>query len=147
GNGNDTFVTVGSSADNVTGGAGTDSFWMDNSRTETVSDLANSEKGNLHQVSGFYGGVSTALNGQKLADPKLTDSGMTYKNFAGATLFSDAGPSKDDVNQGYIGDCWFLSSLASVAKVDANKIQQSVVDLGDGTFAVQFNRGGKNVFV
>ena len=71
---------------------------------------------------------------------------MAYKNFATNPLFSDGGPSEDDIQQGYVGDCWYLSSLSSVAKVNPDRIRQSVVDLGDGTFAVQFFRNGQAVF-
>jgi hypothetical protein len=37
-----------------------------------------------------------------------------YSNVSGS-LFSSSGPSYLDVNQGYVGDCWLLSSLAEVA--------------------------------
>src|SRR5262249_105068 len=42
---------------------------------------------------------------------------------------------------------YFLATLASVAKVDAMRIKQSVVELGDGTYAVQFNKGSTKTFV
>ena len=148
GAGNDTIITLGSSSDTVTGSAGTDTFWMDASATEVLTDLSAVEKAakHEHRVGGFLGGVSTALNGQTFAEPTTTNASMVYKNFSNQPLFSDKGPSEDDINQGYIGDCWYLSSLSSVAKVNPDKINQSVVDLGDGTYAVQFTRNGQNVF-
>ena len=71
-------------------------------------------------------------------DPKVTSGATGYKNFASPAhpLFGDGGPIADDVAQGDVGDCFFLATLASVAKVDPNLIRQSVVDLGDGTYAV-----------
>lgn len=148
GAGNDTIITVGSNSDTVNGGAGTDSYWMDSSTTEVITDLSAVEKAakHEHRISGFIGGVSTTLNGQSFAEPATSNASMVYKNFSTMPLFSDKGPSVDDINQGYVGDCWYLSSLASVAKVNPDKISQSVVDLGDGTYAVQFTRNGQNVF-
>ena len=85
--------------------------------------------------------------GQNYADPATTYATFTYKNFASNPLFGDAGPIADDVVQGQVGDCYYLASLAAIAKTDPSVIQQSVVDLGDGTYAVQFVKGGSKVFV
>ena len=148
GAGDDTIVTLGSTSDVVTGGLGNDSFWMDNNSSETITDLSTAENAakHVHKISSFLGGVSTALNGQTFAEPATTDKTMTYKNFSNLSLFNAAGPSEDDIVQGYVGDCWYLSSLSSVAKTNADRIRQSVVDLGDGTYAVQFTKNGQNVF-
>jgi hypothetical protein len=147
GMGNDTFVTLGSAADVLWGGGGFDSFWLDNSSSEIVSDLAVDESagGALHRVGGFLGfntgssivPVSTSLLGQNLADP-VSSASYTYRNFATDPLFGPSGPAENDVVQGQAGDCWFLATLSSVAKIDPNRIRQSIVDLGDGTYAVQF---------
>jgi hypothetical protein len=48
------------------------------------------------------------------------------------------GPVAADVNQGYVGDCYFLSSLASFANLQPALLQSSAVDMGDGTYTVQF---------
>ena len=44
-----------------------------------------------------------------------------------------------DVNQGYVGDCYFLASLAAFANQKPSLMTESAVDMGDGTFAVRFN--------
>src|SRR5271170_1308837 len=75
------------------------------------------------------------------ADPTVTDPTITYENFANDPLFSSTGPSPADVNQGYIGDCYFLSTLSSVAKLDPSLIRKDVVANGDGTFTVDFLNG------
>src|SRR5205085_4339148 len=62
-------------------------------------------------------------------------------------LFASDGPKEDDIRQGKVGDCYFLSVLSSVAKIDPWRVRQSVLDLGDGTYAVQFNRDGRKVFI
>ena len=87
------------------------------------------------------------LLGQKLVDPGLSANGIQYQSFADRPLFAAGGPSPDDVTQGNVGDCYFLAVLGSVAEVNSNEIRQSVVDLGDGTYCVQFSRGTNNVFV
>jgi hypothetical protein len=157
GTADDTFVAIGSSSDTVTGGGGFDNFWLDNSSIEVVTDLSSAESagGAMHRVSSFLGfnsgggsvtPISTSLLGQNLPDP-IISSGYTYQNFSANPLFGAAGPSEDDVVQGQVGDCWFLSVLSSVAKVDPNRIRESVVDLGDGTYAVQFGSGSTRTFV
>jgi len=76
-------------------------------------------------------------------DPALTDSAMKYQNFAADPLFSAAGPSPDDVKQGYIGDCYFLASLSAIAKVKPSVIQSDITAGGDGTYTVKFMTGKK----
>src|ERR1700722_2983891 len=75
------------------------------------------------------------------ADPTVTDPSIKYENFASDPLFSSAGPTPADVNQGYVGDCYFLSTLSSVAKLDPSLIRKDVIANGDGTFTVDFTNG------
>jgi hypothetical protein len=91
--------------------------------------------------------VSRELTGQNLVDPALANGVTRYANFSTRPLFADAGPTADDVRQGYLGDCYYLATLGSVAAVKPAKIEQSVVELGDGTYAVQFKRNGHDIFV
>jgi hypothetical protein len=143
GTGYNTFVTLGTKGDTITGGGGDDSFWLDNSRTEIVTDLTRAEinAGHYHQVSSY-------INGSSLADPKTTESSIIYKNYANDPLFGSGGPSENDIYQGYIGDCYYMSALSAVAKVDPDLIRQSIVSLGDGTFAAEMHTAnGQTVFV
>lgn len=112
------------------------SLWMDS--TDTFSGT-----GTVHRVANFTGNVSKAT-GAYLANP--TDSGATKK--VNASLWG-SGPVADDVNQGAVGDCYFMASLAAFAGVRANVLHESAVDMGDGTFAVQFFNtvGGAASFV
>jgi hypothetical protein len=87
------------------------------------------------------------LLGQKLFDPALSSKGMQYASFADRPLFAQDGPSPEDIAQGNIGDCYFLAVLSSVAEINPAEIRQSVVDLGDGTYGVQFSKGTSTVFV
>lgn len=78
-----------------------------------------------------------------LKDPPLArdtreESGgvVRYQRLWGA-LYVD-GLHFDDVQQGALGDCYFLSSLISVAHVDPNLIRDAITDHGDGRYTVRF---------
>lgn len=76
-------------------------------------------------------------------DPTVTDPSIHYKSFADSPLFSTAGPKADDVKQGFIGDCYFLVSLAAVAKMNPNIIRNDITAGSDGTYTVKFMVGKK----
>jgi hypothetical protein len=85
--------------------------------------------------------VNPALTAPIQPEPAVTNPGMKYQSFANDPLFSSTGPSPDDVKQGYIGDCYFLSSLASIAKVNPTIIRNDITNVGDGTYTVKFMTG------
>jgi hypothetical protein len=68
--------------------------------------------------------------------PIITGAGITYRPAAGV-LFSGT-PSRSDSRQGYLGDCYFLASVASIADQTPAAIQNMFLDNGDGTFTVRF---------
>jgi len=159
--GNDTLVSLGGSkGDILKGGFGDDRFWSD-AAGDKVSDLSPQERGEgaVHAVGSFRayrmpdGGILNQwmnapmqVMGQDLPDPVLAD-GWSYAPTYGAPLFATGGPKLQDVQQGYVGDCYFLATIGAVAKADPNFIRNHVADLGDGTYAVQFQRAGKPVYV
>jgi hypothetical protein len=151
GEGDDVIVSIGGEArEAASGGAGADSFWID--PDDRVTDLSSDEAANgaLHSVDRFMSlpitqgnqlksiVVSKELNRQKLPDPVPTSTAFRYRNFSNRPLFSDAGPSAEDVRQGAVGDCYYLAVLSSVAKTNPRLIRESIVDLGDGSYGVQF---------
>lgn len=121
------LTTITSAGTNVTA-------WIDSTDSYTGA-------GQVHRVASFAGGVSKAF-GAALANPK--DSGTTIK--VNSSLFG-TGPVLGDINQGEAGDCYFLSSLAAFAQQDPHLLVQSAVDMGDGTYTVQFISNGSPVFV
>jgi hypothetical protein len=160
--GNDTLVTIGGgNYDWATGGSGCDSFWVD--ARDTIYDASYSEAavGGIHKVGSFMsyntvsGGVgwrvspSNELLGQNYIDPMLNQYGGGWASTRGMNLFSNAGPSADDVRQlGYVGDCYMMSTMSSIARKNSMRIRNTVVDLGDGTYAVRFkNAYNQDVFV
>ena len=74
----------------------------------------------------------------KITEPAVTDKSITYKNFSNEPLFSTNGPTINDINQGYIGDCYLLSTLSSVANTDPALIKKDIVENADGTYTVGF---------
>jgi hypothetical protein len=95
----------------------------------------------VHRVASFAGGVSKAL-GASLPDPK--DSGSIIKT--NLSLFG-TGPVAADVNQGEVGDCYFLATLAAFANTDPSVLTGSAADMGDGTYTVQFGSPSTPTYV
>lgn len=158
GAGDDVLDTIGSTRDTLTGGGGQDTFWTDaNANAERITDLtpAETSAGDVHRVNALFARargrktqmrISKALSVRALPEPG-TDGLGSYVDFSNNPLFSDAGPSENDIVQGNLGDCYFLASLSATAKVDPWRIRQSVLDMGDGTYLVQFTRGSTRSFV
>jgi hypothetical protein len=55
-----------------------------------------------------------------------------------APLFVD-GPQASDIKQGATGDCYFLSSLASLANTHPDLVKQAITENKDGTYTVTFH--------
>ncbi|HEY7116274.1 MAG TPA: C2 family cysteine protease [Tepidisphaeraceae bacterium] len=152
GNGDDVLVSIDNATGDVLyGEGGYDSFWIDENSyivfttADNVADASLWESlTSVHKVQSFANGADRTLDGDNIADP--SDSG-TRSNFSTRPLFATDGPSKDDVFQGGVGDCYFLATLSATAKTDPNRIRQSVVDLGDGSYAVQMVRSGVTQYV
>lgn len=160
GSGNDTLISLGGSqVDQVWGDEGFDSFWMDAEWSELVGDLSTEESAGrtLHRVSKFEDLIapdgtflSTQVVNRELDGPRLLDPfapGLTMVDFQSNKLFGSFGPLRDDINQGGIGDCWHLGALSSMAGANPNSILQSIVSLGDGTYAVRFFANGKERYL
>lgn len=156
GAGNDLIVSIGGGADRIYGGTGLDSIWCDSA--ETVADLEGAEQSaaSVHKVGSFYQPwssnaaspdyVSTTIAGQNLKDPALYSYATGWRNFSNKPLFA-AAPSLGDISQGSVGDCYFMSSLASLADQDPMVVQQMIAPLGDGSYAVRFYRNGQPVYM
>lgn len=149
--GDDLLVSVGGGKATLTGGNGTDSFWLDSA--DSVADASTAENGikSVHKIAAFYqpyttSTVSLDIDGQNLADPAVGNYANGWHNYASNPLFLD-GPQYNDIRQGNLGDCYLLASLASIADTNPAEIQQLIAPMGDGTYAVRFNRNGKEVYL
>lgn len=73
-------------------------------------------------------------------EPALTEdsakAGVTYTARAGEVAVN--GIHFDDPMQGQVGDCYFISSLAAVAKTDPQLLANAVKTNRDGTYTVTF---------
>jgi fibronectin type 3 domain-containing protein len=97
--------------------------------------------GTVHKIASFAGGVSKAV-GAALANPTDAGAVMTVNGPLWGT-----GPQASDVNQGEVGDCYFLSTLAAFAGLRPQQLEQTAVSMGDGTYVVEFYSNGSPVFV
>lgn len=157
--GRDVLVSVGLDKDTLTGGADADNYWSDTADVITDASIQEVKDGYVHRIASFRGfskdGGKTVVKigldpaGENLPDPdKLsTDTTSALKNHGDHPLFAKGGPSKDDIFQGSVGDCYFMSRLGVLAGVEPGFITRSVVALGDGTYAVRFKRAGKDDYV
>jgi NOL1/NOP2/fmu family ribosome biogenesis protein len=62
-------------------------------------------------------------------------------------LFASTGPSMNDVNQGDLGDCYLLSSLAEVASQESGIISSMFTTNGNNTYGVRFYVNGTAEYV
>ena len=165
GTGRDTLVSIGGGqGDILNGGSDTDTFWLDNESSEKIPDYNfYTESKTYHRVAAFdnlhvngqdMGAPSRDLLGQPLPNPATTEENLTtHATYAYChqydhnPLFAPGGPTADDIDQNGLGDCYFLAPLSAIARSTPDVIRQSIVDLGDGTFAVNFKNGTANHFV
>jgi hypothetical protein len=123
-----TLVTIGSTGtSSLTGNGINTNYWANTGDTVNASS-AEIAMGGVHKVSSFV----------NAGEP--TDTGTSY-TLPNSSLWG-TGPTVYDVNQRSIADCYYLSTIQSLAFSTPNKLRTLAVDLGDGTYAVQFDRNG-----
>jgi WXG100 family type VII secretion target len=66
--------------------------------------------------------------------------GVTYGPVQGQPTIDGVHP--DDVEQGQLGDCYLLASLASIANQNPDMIEKMIRDNGDGSYTVTFYEKG-----
>jgi hypothetical protein len=156
GEGDDLIVSVGGGTDTIYAGGGMDSIWSDTADLLMDASAAEASAGNVHSIGSFYqpytsnpnlpGWVSKEISGQDLQDPAGNGYTNGWANYADHPLFNGT-PTYNDIAQGYVGDCYYLASLASLADSDPDILRQMIVSLGDGTYAVRFYRNNQEVYL
>ncbi len=73
---------------------------------------------------------------------------VTFNNESNAGLFQN-GATANDVVQGqngsrYLGDCWLMASLASIASTQPQVLEQAITDHGDGTYTVRLHKQARD---
>ena len=86
--------------------------------------------------------------------PSLSVAAIDETNFdpiyrlSALPIFGPSGaPSYLDVNQGYVGDCYFAASLAETALQDPSAIKSMITGNGNGTCSVRFYINGQADYV
>lgn len=126
------------------------SFSMPDSVSVLSNKVVNGDPANSRSGIGNLSAVSGALQMEKLIGKwfmgtDLPTASGTYQR-ANGSLFQN-GISYTDVDQGGVGDCYFMASLATVAQRTPNSIRNMFTDNGDGTFTVRFFTNGKADYV
>ncbi|TBW38998.1 peptidase C2 [Siculibacillus lacustris] len=146
-NGVSTSAYLTALAGSLVGGSKANATWTGGAATSVAL-------GNL-----AAGSTATQLNeligkwflGSDLPASRFTLSGYgTYTVSYSAVskpLFASSGPTMNDVNQGFIGDCFLLASLAEVADQNSSLIKSMFTDNGNGSYGVKFYVNGSATWV
>jgi hypothetical protein len=74
-------------------------------------------------------------------------SESTYQVYNAPLFGAGNVPSYLDVNQGHLGDCWFVATLAEVALQNPAAIESMITNNGNGTYGVRFFVDGTPEYV
>jgi hypothetical protein len=123
--------------------------------TVLTSDVVNGNPANAYYQGSALGNLvvgdtATKLNHLVNKWFKGTDHPVaTYAygtSMAGGSLFAGA-PSVNDMEQGALGDCYYVAALGSIANVNPTAIQNMFIDNGDNTWGVRFYDHTSGTFV
>ena len=81
-------------------------------------------------------GIKSTLPEPKLTDDSIKSGQVTWNATPGQVAVNGFG--MDDAMQGQVGDCYFISALASVAKSHPEILANAVKTNRDGTYTVTF---------
>jgi hypothetical protein len=110
------------------------------SKKVVYGDLANATSGFGNLFAGSSATQMENLVGKWFLGNDRPDAAGTYRYTQGS-LFQ-GGISINDVNQGAVGDCYFMATLGALAVDKPTTIQNMFIDNGDGTFTVRFMKNG-----
>jgi hypothetical protein len=150
GAGDDTLIALGGNDNKLFAGTGYTNIWETYSATTDNYYYTNTGTLVTHFFSSFLNTSDISLDGKTITEPgtdtEYTPSG-NWQNFSNVPLFGTSGPVMSDINQGALGDCYFMSALAAISHVDPQQIMNNITALGDGTYAMEFYENGTPVFV
>ena len=134
--------------DDVIDGNSANATWNGGASTATkLGDLtATSTQTQADDLIGewFLGANLPSLSLAAVGEANLNP---TYQNSTLPLYGPSGAPTYQDVNQGYLGDCYFVSSLGEVALKDPSAIENMISSNGNGTYSVRFFVNGKPDYV
>ncbi|PSK95922.1 calpain family cysteine protease [Murinocardiopsis flavida] len=78
----------------------------------------------------------------KKKSPEHRSNDLAYGEVPGGRLYPEKGEiSSDDIEQGGLGDCWWLSGFGAVADTDPEIIRDMIKPNSNGTYTVEFPDG------
>jgi Calpain family cysteine protease len=139
----------------VNGNAANATWTGGNAASVTLGNLAvGANATNLSELIGkwFLGTdlpSSTVNVASSTATVNLTGSSQFTVAYSqvNSPLFGAAGPSMNDINQGSLGDCYFLSSCAEIANQKSSIISSMFTNNGNGTYGVRMYANGVAQYV
>ena len=134
--------------DNVVDGAAANAEWNGGSSTAVaLGDLSStSTQTQADELIGEWF-LGTDLPSADVSSIGESNLDPTYQKTTNPLYGASGVPSYLDVNQGYLGDCYFMSSLAEVALQDPARIESMIRSNGNGTWRVRFDVDGRADFV
>jgi hypothetical protein len=120
---------------------------------QLATDIVNGNVANANYQGTALGNMaanSTSVQVEKLINKwylghDRPTAGGTYQLAAGQLFVN--GVNYTDINQGYLGDCYFMTSLAETALQNPSIITNMFVVNGDGTYTVRFYNSGRPQYV
>jgi hypothetical protein len=117
------------------------------------SYIVNGNTANAHyqgSTLGNLGAGSSSTQMEKLVNKWFLGldrptAGGAYRQFAGQLFVN--GATYTDIHQGYLGDCYFMSSLGETALKNQSAITNMFTVNGDGTYTVRFYQNGAAQYV
>jgi len=132
--------------DDVVLGNSANATWNGGSSTATaLGDLtASSTQTQLQELIGKWF-LGTDLPSTNLTAVGQENFPITYEavNEPLFTTNNDTTPSTSNINQGYLGDCYFLSAIGEIALQDPTTIENMITENSNGTYSVEFQINGK----
>jgi hypothetical protein len=135
-------------ADDVINGNSANAYWNGGSSTAVaLGNLsATSSQTQVNELIGkwFLGtdlpSTSVSAIGEENLNPTYQASTLSLYGSSGV-------PNYLDVNQGYLGDCYLVSSLAETALQDPSAIESMISSNGNGSYDVRFYVNGQADYV
>jgi hypothetical protein len=127
---------------------------------QLASDIVNGSVANAKYLGQALGNLSAGSASTKMENligkwflgtdhPDAT--GDVYHQFSSYRAFSGSlfvgGATYQDIHQGYLGDCYFMSTLGEVALRNGSAITNMFIVNGDGTYTVKFFNAGRATYV